>query len=68
MHTTTRVRILVSSVVTACAAVAITLGAASEPGGQSGAAATTAKAYYLANAGVLVTHGDTKVVFDPLFR
>ena len=27
-----------------------------------------AKAHYLANAGVVVTHGDTQVAFDPLFR
>ena len=25
-------------------------------------------AQYLANEGLMVTHGDTKVVFDPLFR
>jgi len=28
----------------------------------------TAKAHYLANAGVLIASGETKVVFDPLFR
>ena len=27
-----------------------------------------AKAHYLANAGVLIVNGETKVVFDPLFR
>ena len=27
-----------------------------------------AQAHYLANAGVLITNGETKVVFDPLFR
>lgn len=32
------------------------------------APASTAQAYYLANAGVLIMNGDTKVVFDPLFR
>jgi len=31
-------------------------------------APTPATLQYLANASVLVTHGDTKVVFDPLFR
>lgn len=45
----------------ALAAVAVARGtAANQP------ATTTAQ--YLANASVLVTHGDTKVVFDPLFR
>ncbi|HXV65490.1 MAG TPA: MBL fold metallo-hydrolase [Vicinamibacteria bacterium] len=34
-----------------------------EPG-----AARQAKAHYLANAGVLIASGETKVVFDPLFR
>lgn len=29
---------------------------------------TEAKAHYLANAGVLVENGETKIVFDPLFR
>ena len=45
---------------------------ASGPAGQLAAtrAATpvTSNPLYLANARVLVTHGDTKVVFDPLFR
>ena len=27
-----------------------------------------AEAMYLANAGLMVTHGDTKILFDPLFR
>jgi len=34
----------------------------------AGAACAESSARYLANAGVLVTHGDTKIVFDPLFR
>ena len=29
---------------------------------------STPTAHYLANAGVLITNGETKVVFDPLFR
>lgn len=29
---------------------------------------TPAEARYLANEGVLITHGDTRVLFDPLFR
>lgn len=29
---------------------------------------TSAKAHYLANAGVLIVSGETKIVFDPLFR
>jgi L-ascorbate metabolism protein UlaG (beta-lactamase superfamily) len=36
--------------------------------GHQGAASSPATARYLANAGVLVSHGDTKIVFDPLFR
>ena len=31
-------------------------------------AESTAKAHYLANAGVLIARGATKVLFDPLFR
>jgi L-ascorbate metabolism protein UlaG (beta-lactamase superfamily) len=34
----------------------------------SAAAAPSAQAHYLANAGVLIASGETKVVFDPLFR
>ena len=34
----------------------------------SAPAESVAKAHYLANAGVLIASGDTKVVFDPLFR
>ena len=29
---------------------------------------TAASAQYLANEGLMVVHGETKVVFDPLFR
>lgn len=25
-------------------------------------------AYYMANEGLMVVHGDTKILFDPLFR
>ena len=32
------------------------------------ASSATAVAHYLANEGVLVVHGETKVAFDPLFR
>ncbi len=35
--------------------------------GPSIAADTVARAHYLANEGVLITHGDVKVIFDPLF-
>jgi L-ascorbate metabolism protein UlaG (beta-lactamase superfamily) len=50
-------------------AVAIAFGPASSPADRQTAGTTdTATAQYLANAGVLVTRGTTKVVFDPLFR
>ena len=69
MNVMSRARIHVGLVVSALAAVAVAHGfAANQPAGQRAAATTTAKAQYLANASVLVTHGDTKVVFDPLFR
>lgn len=42
--------------------------AANRPAGQRVGASVSASAQYVANASVLVTHGDTKVVFDPLFR
>jgi len=35
---------------------------------KSGAGRTVATAHYLANEGVLITSGDTKIAFDPLFR
>jgi L-ascorbate metabolism protein UlaG (beta-lactamase superfamily) len=62
MNVTNRARIHGSLVVTALAAVAIAHAAAAN---QPKVAST---AQYVANASVLVTHGDTKVVFDPLFR
>lgn len=34
----------------------------------SAPASTSAKAHYLANAGVLVVSGETKIAFDPIFR
>jgi L-ascorbate metabolism protein UlaG (beta-lactamase superfamily) len=67
MTGTNRARIHVGLTVTALAAVALAHGlAATQPASQR--TATTATARYLANASVLVTHGDTTVVFDPLFR
>ena len=73
MHATNRARIHAWLIATALAAVAIAPAVtAHQPAGQRAAtraaAPVTAKAQYLANASVLVTHGDTKVVFDPLFR
>ncbi len=59
-----RARIHVGVVVAAIAAIAIAHGAAA----RQQARQRTATAHYLANASVLVTHGDTSVVFDPLFR
>lgn len=62
MNVTKRARIHGWLIVTALAAVAIAhAAAANQP-------KVTTTAQYLANASVLVTHGDTKVVFDPLFR
>lgn len=56
-------------VLAALTAVAIAHGAAAaRPAGQRGAGASPARAQYLANASVLVSHGDTTVVFDPLYR
>jgi L-ascorbate metabolism protein UlaG (beta-lactamase superfamily) len=68
MNVTNRARIHGWLIVTALAAVAIARAAAAhQPAGQA-AAHITSTAQYVANASVLVTHGDTKVVFDPLFR
>jgi L-ascorbate metabolism protein UlaG (beta-lactamase superfamily) len=64
-----RVHVHICLVVMGVVAMALTRGAAStHPASQRVAAPVTARAQYLANAGVLVTHGDTSVVFDPLFR
>lgn len=63
MTTRLRARIHVGVVVTAIAAIAIAHGHARQQARQR-----TTTAHYLANASVLVTHGDTSVVFDPLFR
>ena len=73
MQITNRARIHGCLIVTALAAVAVAPEVtATQPAGQPAAtraaATVTSKAQYLANASVLVTHGDTKVVFDPLFR
>jgi L-ascorbate metabolism protein UlaG (beta-lactamase superfamily) len=73
MNATNRARIHGWLIVTALAAVAIAhAAAANQPAGQRGAARAaapvTSTVRYVANASVLVTHGDTKVVFDPLFR
>lgn len=72
MNATNRARLHGWLIASALAAVAITHAAASQPAGQTGsargAAPVTATVQYVANASVLVTHGNTKVVFDPLFR
>ncbi len=73
MNAASRARIHGWLIVTALAAVAVAPGVtAHQPAGQRAAtraaAPATSTAQYLANASVLVTHGDTKVVFDPLFR
>lgn len=69
MHATNRARIHGWLIVTSLAAVAIAhAGYAGQPAGQRAALPATATMQYLANASVLVTHGDTTVVFDPLFR
>ena len=73
MHATNRARIHGWLIATALAAVAVSPGAtavqlAGQPGVARAAAPAASTAQYLANASVLVTHGDTKVVFDPLFR
>lgn len=62
MNATNRARIHGGLITAALAAAAITHAAARQP------APVTTTAQYVANASVLVTHGDTKVVFDPLFR
>lgn len=64
MTTRLRARIHVGVVVAAIAAIAIAHGTAA----RQQARPRTTTAHYLANASVLVTHGDTSVVFDPLFR
>lgn len=73
MNATNRARIHGWLIVTALAAVAIAHAAAAnqparQPGAARAATPVTSTAQYVANASVLVTHGDTKVVFDPLFR
>lgn len=68
MHVTNRARIHGWLIATALAAVAIARAAANQPAGARAEAPVTSTAQYVANASVLVTHGDTKVVFDPLFR
>jgi hypothetical protein len=69
MNATSRARIHGWLVVTALAAVAMAhAAAANQPAGRPAsaraAATVTPTARYVANASVLVTHGDTKVVFD----
>jgi L-ascorbate metabolism protein UlaG (beta-lactamase superfamily) len=69
MSVSTRTRVHGCLVAAALAALAIVHGAAAnQPAGQRASAPVMARATYLANASVLVTHGDTKVVFDPLYR
>ena len=66
---TTRARFHAGLIVAATAAIAIAQGAAAgRPASQRPAAAVASTAQYLANASVLVTHGNTSVVFYPLFR
>lgn len=69
MNSTSRARVHGLLILAALGAVAVAHGAAAnQPSGQRGAARGPARAQYLANASVLVTRGDTKVVFDPLYR
>jgi L-ascorbate metabolism protein UlaG (beta-lactamase superfamily) len=69
MNTTRRARIHGGVIVTALAAVALAHAATGDqPASQRAAEPATSRAQYLANASVLVIHGDTKVVFDPLYR
>jgi L-ascorbate metabolism protein UlaG (beta-lactamase superfamily) len=73
MHATNRARIHGWLIVTALTAVAVAPRvtanqATGQPAATRAAAPAASTAQYLANASVLVTHGDTKVVFDPLFR
>lgn len=69
MQITNRALVHGSLVAAALAAVAIArAGAATQPAAPPAAAKVAARLQYIANASVLVTHGDTKVVFDPLFR
>lgn len=67
MNAASRARVHGGLIVLALAVAALAPGAtAVQP--TNPRAAAPAKAQYLANASVLVTHGDTKVVFDPLYR
>lgn len=69
MHTMRRARVHLWLVVAASSALGIAHGsAATRPSNQRTTAPVTTRAQYVANASVLVTHGDTKVVFDPLYR
>ncbi len=69
MNVTSRVRVHGCLAAAALVAMAVSHGsAASHPARQRTSTPVTANAQYLANASVLVTHGDTKVVFDPLYR
>jgi len=73
MNGTSRARIHGGLIVTALAAMAVAPGATArqlkdQPRATRSAAPVASTAQYVANASVVVTHGDTKVVFDPLFR
>ena len=73
MNATSRARIHGWLIVTALTAVAVAPGAtanqlAGQPAATRAAAPATSTAQYLANASVLVTTGDTKVVFDRVRR
>ena len=63
------VRLGVWLALTASAAIALACGPAAEsPVDQAAPPSDSPTAQYLANAAMLVTNGESKVVFDPLFR
>ncbi len=63
------VRLSVWVAITAAAAIALACGPAASPSaGLAEQVPGAANARYLANAAVLITNGETKVVFDPLYR
>jgi L-ascorbate metabolism protein UlaG (beta-lactamase superfamily) len=73
--THTHVRLGVWLALTATAVIALACGPAAEPATDQPAPTSSqapptgaATAQYLANAAILVTNGQTKVAFDPLFR
>ena len=54
---------LISALITATTIVLVACGSA-----QIVAADTASRAHYLGNEGVMIEHGTTKILFDPLFR